>query len=327
MQNSPLFQAATNGIALAFLVVLLVSMIPCRAMAQAEARAEVTTSKSSYEYGDTIQISFTVTNEGHKPFTLPASSTCQAQFVFNDFESQGNTLCTGDGISLWFSPGASRTWIWSMPPEVYGFPASSGEQTIIGYYPGYPSLADTVVVQAEQYRGGQAYVGFLAGVTSDDVSDLRDSLNVTVIEHYDHIDGNWTQLWQVEGVPIDTVVRDYASDPRIRYIEPNRMILYSDIVVVSNESSPVVTKALKVDVFPNPATYAVSLAIEFPNAGPLLIEVFDIQGRRIAEVLNGFGAFGRTSILYDVSDLASGAYLFRVTADGVTATHAFIVAR
>ncbi len=86
----------------------------------------------------------------------------------------------------------------------------------------------------------------------------------------------------------DTVVRDYANDPRIRYIEPNRMIQYADIVVVSTESLPIAARALQVDVFPIPATNTVSLVIDNPKAGPMRIDIFDIQGRRIAEDRRNF---------------------------------------
>ena len=69
-----------------------------------------------------------------------------------------------------------------------------------------------------------------------------------------------------------------------------------------------------------------------PEGGRLLIEVFDIQGRRVALVADTYVSAGRHDFRWDAtgeatSRLASGVYFYRVEAPGITSIRKVVIAR
>jgi hypothetical protein len=69
-----------------------------------------------------------------------------------------------------------------------------------------------------------------------------------------------------------------------------------------------------------------------PEGGHLLIEVFDIQGRRVALVADTYVSAGRHDLRWDegaeaTSRLASGVYFYRVQAPGITSIRKVLIAR
>jgi hypothetical protein len=89
---------------------------------------------------------------------------------------------------------------------------------------------------------------------------------------------------------------------------------------------------LTVSAAPNPATAAMSFAVELPVAAEATIEVHDLSGRRVASLARGRLAAGRTTLAWDGRgaggrNVAPGVYFARVRAGGVAATTRFVRAR
>lgn len=71
---------------------------------------------------------------------------------------------------------------------------------------------------------------------------------------------------------------------------------------------------LQIDALaPNPATDHVELTASLRSGGPVMIELFDAIGRRVRAFDQGRRGAGTMSALIDVSELAEGAYLLRVS--------------
>lgn len=70
---------------------------------------------------------------------------------------------------------------------------------------------------------------------------------------------------------------------------------------------------------PNPFNSATVLSFEFRVAGPVNLAVYDIFGRRVAELVNGWRNAGYHEVTFDASGLASGVYIFRLQAADFTA--------
>ncbi len=66
--------------------------------------------------------------------------------------------------------------------------------------------------------------------------------------------------------------------------------------------------------YPNPFNPATSIEYTVPSAGNVTLEVFDMMGRSVAVLVDGERAVGTYTIRFDAKSLASGLYLYRLTA-------------
>ncbi len=77
---------------------------------------------------------------------------------------------------------------------------------------------------------------------------------------------------------------------------------------------------------PNPARTTAIIHFTLPAAGPVTLEVFDIQGRRVATLLKRqVRAAGEHDVLVRADQWGSGAYFYRLQAAGRSATRKMIV--
>jgi hypothetical protein len=64
---------------------------------------------------------------------------------------------------------------------------------------------------------------------------------------------------------------------------------------------------------PNPFTRNVNVRLQLPAAGRVQIQVFDISGRGVAELLNAERPSGDVEAVWNPKGLANGVYLLKVT--------------
>ncbi|MFC2150398.1 T9SS type A sorting domain-containing protein [Calditrichota bacterium] len=70
-----------------------------------------------------------------------------------------------------------------------------------------------------------------------------------------------------------------------------------------------------VNAYPNPFNSSLHLEYRLPQAGTVEIALFDLQGRMVRSVYEGYAGFGHHTVQVDGSSLASGVYILRVNAD------------
>lgn len=80
-------------------------------------------------------------------------------------------------------------------------------------------------------------------------------------------------------------------------------------------------------VYPNPATDAVTLAFELAAPSDVSLEVFDLMGRRVAELSAGPQAAGAVRLGVPTRELAPGVYLVRLRTQMAVVTMRFSVVR
>jgi hypothetical protein len=69
-------------------------------------------------------------------------------------------------------------------------------------------------------------------------------------------------------------------------------------------------------VGPQPIQDDVRFQFDLPAPGPVVIEVFDVAGRRAAEPIQGTWPAGPHEITWNARGLGPGIYLARLTAGG-----------
>lgn len=72
--------------------------------------------------------------------------------------------------------------------------------------------------------------------------------------------------------------------------------------------------------YPNPFNPSTKIDFSLPVDGKVSIKVFDISGREVSVLFNGFKTKGSHSIEFNASDFSSGVYFYELKADGFTDT-------
>ncbi len=70
--------------------------------------------------------------------------------------------------------------------------------------------------------------------------------------------------------------------------------------------------------YPNPFNPTTSISFNIPDNKDISIDVFDLTGKKVATVFNGRMEAGTHNLTFDASDLASGTYVYQLTAGSFT---------
>jgi hypothetical protein len=69
------------------------------------------------------------------------------------------------------------------------------------------------------------------------------------------------------------------------------------------------------DAYPNPFNPVTSFSYVLPEDGMVNVSVYDINGRQVAELVNGFRMAGSHPLTWNASDLSSGVYIVKMIAN------------
>ena len=79
--------------------------------------------------------------------------------------------------------------------------------------------------------------------------------------------------------------------------------------------------------YPNPFNPATIIPFHLPVAADVKLEVFDLLGRRVAVLVDGYTPAGQQSIQFDASELASGVYIYRLVTSSASFTRKMLLLR
>jgi hypothetical protein len=66
---------------------------------------------------------------------------------------------------------------------------------------------------------------------------------------------------------------------------------------------------------------------QLPNSANVTLKVFDVTGKEVAEVVNGYQTAGEHSVEFNAANLPSGVYFYRLSAGNHTATRKMMLVR
>jgi hypothetical protein len=79
--------------------------------------------------------------------------------------------------------------------------------------------------------------------------------------------------------------------------------------------------------YPNPFNPATTLSFDLPDAGFVKLAVYDISGRLVADLVDGWRDSGAHEVTFDASNLASGTYLAKLDAGAFSTTQKIVLVK
>ena len=101
----------------------------------------------------------------------------------------------------------------------------------------------------------------------------------------------------------------WSSDAIDKTIIPPRVLSPNDMVSIQNEETPS-KESLAPTLYPNPANKQATLSFSLPYAGHVLIDVFDVLGRKQLTWINKHMSEGLNTLTLDTDQLAGGTYFY-----------------
>jgi len=299
------------------LLIIFIMYIVCSTNSLSQGILKVSTDKSNYSYGDSIEVRVTLTNNTAAPFTIYRSSSCVAMIKFNDVRFF--TACTADQHEFNFSVGMSMTWIWKIDPKELGIPDKEGQQKIVGLV--YPQK-DSLYINAPKFRGGKIFVGKKQDIPESEYQKLRDSIGATVISKLT----DWSEYWSIKNHSIDSLVEKYSKDYRINAIEASRPLQFIKQIVTSVDNRDNLPSEYSLSQnYPNPFNPFTKIKYELPKSGFVRMVLYDNLGRVVKVLVNEIQFAGSYDININAMGLSSGVYYYRIQADEYSATKKIVL--
>ena len=150
----------------------------------------------------------------------------------------------------------------------------------------------------------------------DDINNQELLINDTVVDTLT-FEGD-TNRWQI--LETTVIAEEAIFSLGLANLDQNIQFDYLDLkasgVGTSNEDLQTGPKILTLDQnYPNPFNPMTVIGYQLPEQSDVRLEVFDITGRQVALLVDGTQSAGTHSAEFDASNLASGVYMYRLTAN------------
>ncbi|RNC83371.1 MAG: T9SS C-terminal target domain-containing protein [Balneola sp.] len=94
-------------------------------------------------------------------------------------------------------------------------------------------------------------------------------------------------------------------------------LVLTPVVGVNTQPDPSLPEQITLaQNYPNPFNPGTRILFEVPRAGRVSLEVFNLVGQKVAELVNEQKPAGRYEVNFDASSLSSGIYVYRLTTGG-----------
>jgi hypothetical protein len=131
-------------------------------------------------------------------------------------------------------------------------------------------------------------------------------------------DGTWYDHFEGTTVDVTNLTRDLTLRPgEFRIYTTKQFSTPDEDIVVSNEgtSGDGVPQNFRLGQnYPNPFNPTTSITYDVAQASDVKLEVYDMLGRKVTELINERKAAGTYTISFDASKLSSGMYIYRLQA-------------
>lgn len=103
------------------------------------------------------------------------------------------------------------------------------------------------------------------------------------------------------------------------------LISFSDTATTGVEENIQPNKFYLSQNYPNPFNPVTVISFQLPSSGSVTLKVYDVLGKEIASLVDGYKTAGRYSVTFDASRFTSGIYFYKITSGVWTETRKMIL--
>jgi hypothetical protein len=123
------------------------------------------------------------------------------------------------------------------------------------------------------------------------------------------------EVWAQDSFPFEKSAGDDGSGFVIHEIDGDPLEqLFEGTEFSKGSTSTLPEEFALLNVYPNPFNPITVLSYELRVASEVNLSVYDLQGREVAKLVNGFRDAGTHEVTFDGTGVASGVYLYRLEA-------------
>jgi hypothetical protein len=140
------------------------------------------------------------------------------------------------------------------------------------------------------------------------------------MENYDQAGAGTPVNSTIDGLPIGALHWHDQTVPPSSYT--SLLLAYqADVIASAITSAPVIAGDFRLSQnYPNPFNPSTQIDFTLPAEFSVDLKVFNILGQEVAAVAHGLFTPGRHTVTFNAAALASGVYIYRITAGGYTST-------
>ena len=140
--------------------------------------------------------------------------------------------------------------------------------------------------------------------------------------------GDYSYIANVGIYPANVVDSDFFPFEKLPGYDASNHDYGWSVYGWDGEEAPLITTPTEFTLYPaypNPFNPMTNLSFSLPEAGDVMLVVYDIQGREVARLVNGFYPTGTHESVFNGSELASGVYFASLTSGGFQLTQKIIL--
>lgn len=123
------------------------------------------------------------------------------------------------------------------------------------------------------------------------------------------------------------VYRFNSGDNNLAEFSFRLIATYTPVSIPNESSAPILDNLTITRAYPNPFNSEVQIHYTLPQQGQIKLQIFDLQGRHIEDLVSGNLTAGTYTTLWDAKQNASGMYLVRLEQGGINTQHRILLLR
>ncbi|NBC25432.1 MAG: T9SS type A sorting domain-containing protein [Bacteroidetes bacterium] len=298
-------------------ILILFLLLPFTVQSQIVTEMELVNDKLAR--GENFQFTYSFFNGSDETLQYTGSSSWQVKLEFSDIE-EFDVSVTADYLSYFVAPGGFLTFEFDLSPEELKWPLFDGEHLI---YATFLGRTDSVAVEAPATYGGELNVRYNS-TDAAAVQAFKDSLaaedeSMEILDQGDN-SGEVFERWSFENLQVERLNQQVKADDRFISSWIDRFITHESSTFTSNEDESDILPAsteLKRN-YPNPFNPSTNIEFYLDSQGRVELSVYDLAGRKVAELVSRTLSVGTHSRQFDGGNLASGVYIYRLTTENTT---------
>jgi len=131
---------------------------------------------------------------------------------------------------------------------------------------------------------------------------------------------NGTGVYEIDDTT-GSLVRTIVSGVNAQYID---LFIPPVITGLNNNTGEIIGTFKLFDNYPNPFNSTTTIKYNIPQSGIVTLKIFDINGKLVKTLVNGYQQKGQYVINFNASELSSGIYFYQLSTNQFTQTKKMI---